>query len=1162
MQEPPPETPRKSRPRRWRRRLIILLLLFAGACWLNGPGVRWIGSIALHSALEKAGLSGDFQIKGSVTGGLSLHDIRLQGSGSVQQLNAAEINPSYRLGELIKGKVRGLRARSISLIVELEPDQPAAEESPPFDWQQLPDQLRTGLPEAHRHAASLDILLDDFQLELRRRGTSVFQLAPSRISHPDATASVQLALGAITDASGRRIDPQQFEIDWQPERIEIAPFSPLADLKIDGLVLDTGDGERSLLAADAVVQNRRLSLGIASDLHSGSVIFRGEPLAWSDVAPDFGLETNFDFQVQQLELEFAGLGEPAADWQIESHIDLKDIHWHDSQTDWQADSLVLDLTKSGRSASGTWSLSALGGSANGKLTGAWPAPQPILDEPVPAPIRGDLEVTGLPAVLDHLSTRFEIPRTETPFPGQSLSAQWQLDFDGNQPRSANVTAKISPSADSTISPLELAASWQTDAPLTASLNTTAIRFEGSLDESASNYTASLDLDAEAVASIRPWADPFVEELPNHLTAKGNWTGKGSFEPPHHEGSIHLDSFHWHPPDSPPIEATTRSSYRYPDLKLDVESLHARYDDYIAELRARLENQQLEIHQLDASHDGEPLLTLKANTPVPEDPADWRALFKLEKPWKIDLASEELDLARLAALLPEESLPSLTGSLQTTLTIAGNPASPTLNGSIKLSRADAVEPDRFPPADLAIKLETHGGELAAEGILQFPDLPDTSLTAGTPLRPGTWLNDPDFPGNLPLRGRAEIPAIDLSRLPAIATDKGSLGGNFSAAIDLTGTPSEPRFSGSAMLQQFEFIPADERIASIRNGRAELQLDGDIIRLTKLECDSSGGTLRGAGSVDISEFKNPRIDLRIEGKALPAWRDDSSIIRKDASLRLTGTLEQATISGRVELVQSMFFRDFEIIPIGIPFTTPSPPKLPTLDPTASRVIGSQVPAPFDSWKLDLDLRTRDPFLIRGNLAQGSITGDVRIRGTLGQPRPSGTLDIRDFEAELPLSRLKVISGRVVFRPDAPWEPQLKIRGASVLRPYEVNIFVSGTTANPLVTLSSNPPLPENEILTLLATGSTSSQLEKSGAAFTKFIQLMLEEARRGRLRYGKQLQPLLEILKDVDLRVGEVDPYTGRDFSSVTVPFTERWLASYSVDDEGRNRAVIIFVTRFK
>ena len=155
-----------------------------------------------------------------------------------------------------------------------------------------------------------------------------------------------------------------------------------------------------------------------------------------------------------------------------------------------------------------------------------------------------------------------------------------------------------------------------------------------------------------------------------------------------------------------------------------------------------------------------------------------------------------------------------------------------------------------------------------------------------------------------------------------------------------------------------------------------------------------------------------------------------------------------------------------------------------------------------------------------------------------------------------------GKVRFRPEAPFAPALEIRGTSELRPYEINVFVHGTAAAPEISFTSSPPLPENEILTLLATGATSTDLERQGAASNKAIQLLLEEARRGRLRYGKFLKPVLEVLKDVDVRIGEVDAYTGRDYTSATLRLGDRWLTSFSIDDDNRSRGLLIFVLRFR
>ena len=106
----------------------------------------------------------------------------------------------------------------------------------------------------------------------------------------------------------------------------------------------------------------------------------------------------------------------------------------------------------------------------------------------------------------------------------------------------------------------------------------------------------------------------------------------------------------------------------------------------------------------------------------------------------------------------------------------------------------------------------------------------------------------------------------------------------------------------------------------------------------------------------------------------------------------------------------------------------------------------------------------------------------------------------------------------------------------RPYRVNIQVYGRASNPQMVLISNPPLPDNEIMTLLATGATTEGLEDPQAASSRALQLLVEEFRRGRFVVGKRLRPLLGMLDRVDFTVAEQDPYSSDSFSTATLEIT--------------------------
>jgi hypothetical protein len=260
-----------------------------------------------------------------------------------------------------------------------------------------------------------------------------------------------------------------------------------------------------------------------------------------------------------------------------------------------------------------------------------------------------------------------------------------------------------------------------------------------------------------------------------------------------------------------------------------------------------------------------------------------------------------------------------------------------------------------------------------------------------------------------------------------------------------------------------------------------------------------------------------------------------------------------------VDSLYYRDFEILPVRMPFNAPSRPKLPAIDPEEKT---EAVPEPFRNWALDVRVRTRDPLLIRGNLADGVAVADVRFGGTLGDIQPQGNAIIGNATARLPFSTLKVDNGAVVFTPAGGLNPELNIRGTSTVGRYEINIFFYGPANAPKTALTSDPPLPESEIMTLLATGTTSEGLEGGQAATLKAAQLLVEEWRKGRLPFAEQVSKVLEVINRVDIRIGEDDPLTGRRLNSATIEVHERFFVSGSVDKQSNTRVLGAFVIRFK
>jgi len=326
---------------------------------------------------------------------------------------------------------------------------------------------------------------------------------------------------------------------------------------------------------------------------------------------------------------------------------------------------------------------------------------------------------------------------------------------------------------------------------------------------------------------------------------------------------------------------------------------------------------------------------------------------------------------------------------------------------------------------------------------------------------------------------------------------------------------------------------------------------------------GGDLTIAGTMGL---KNPdggglgEMDVSIRAQGMPVVRNEFIIVRANADLSLKGTMANARLTGEVGIIDSVFYKDMELIPIGKPFLEPSAAALPAVDAPSNP--GSAVPAPFSGWTADVVVKTIDPILVRGNLGKGQVDVALRIEGKLGDPEPNGKARISEAVARLPFSTLEIREGFLTFTPQTGFDPILEIRGTAEPRPYRVEAYAYGRASDPQLVLTSQPPLPENEIMTLLATGTTSAGLEDSQAASSRAMQLLIEELRRGRFLFGKQLRPLLGLLDNVDFSISESDPYDSDLYNSATLKLSEKWYLSAGIGAEGDQRVLAIWRLGFR
>ena len=1201
LQPSPHENPvtleKRPRRRRLARRWILLGAMVLGVLWLDGPGLRWLVPLAAQHFLDKAGFQGSFRLEGSLSGGVSVTEVSVHGSGSLAAIAVGRVTPHYQWSHLVRGKLDGLSVEGAHVELRLgesEAKETADAQKPPLDLEKLCQTLRA----VRGQIVPLQLDFKQLSLNATRHGRPVFKLEPSRLSHATGSDDITLEIGRITDPGGREYPAQTTHLAWAADRLTLDRLDPVPGLGLSELTIHlpaTGQPAlESFIHLDDAVLQVQTSAGFAAAtlaLTSGSV----DP---QKSAASFGIELPATGRLSAFSLEVAHLmPDPAA---LTGRVDLclESLTYQD----WQVPQATIGCVLENERATLTLRAQTLGSPfsldgeialvrANGKF--------------LPGDAKGTFHLTNIPAVIRQLATRFEAIRPDADVPQAALDGSFNLSINDNNPRAAEIDAALTPADPSLASPLALNARWLPDQPASARLTLDGLKLNAHYDFSDRTYDGTLALDGFSNARIQRWLAVAGVAIDGNLDLTTSWAGGGDLSNNTHRGELTLTRVAWQQAGKAPIAASGIVRYEWPvtvtvsDLKaqtgqqsLTLDELRVSWPQ--AETRtatatdatsrwwpnqATLRGAKVEAEDQTLTFEAEladGLFQLKeflwldgeteiaegaASLPVPEDFSQWRdTLAKDTRPATVSLQSRKLALALFKPWLPAAAQldPRATGQVH--LSLSGNYAAPAVDATLECLNLRSTANPKVPPAALKLTIKTNDGNILLDGSATIPGYAPALLSASMPFRPAVWAEAPESLRQEPLTARADLPRLDLSRFTPLVSAAKQLSGTLTGNLEVAGKLATPEVRGALHLTNAGIVFTDLKLPAVQSAQADVDLTLNAVTLRNLRASVAGGSLNGNGVLTLTDNKPASLDFRLRGDHLPLLRNDMLILRANLDLRLQGPWETATLTGTAGAVDSLFYRDIELLPIGKPFTAPSAAALPKID--APKSSGSALPAPLGNWTLDVAARTQEPFLIRGNLATGRVDASVRIGGSLANPLPDGTVTLSNFAATLPFSTLKVKSGTLRFTPESGFDPILEIRGIAQPRPYQIDVYAYGRVSDPQLVLTSNPPLPDNEIMTLLATGTTSSGLQNTQAASSRAIQLFAEEVRRGRVGYVKQLRPLLGLLDRVDFSLAESDPYSSGSLSTATINLSDRWLVSAGMGSEGSTRVMAIWRVSFK
>ncbi|MFN2508500.1 MAG: translocation/assembly module TamB domain-containing protein [Chthoniobacterales bacterium] len=634
----------------------------------------------------------------------------------------------------------------------------------------------------------------------------------------------------------------------------------------------------------------------------------------------------------------------------------------------------------------------------------------------------------------------------------------------------------------------------------------------------------------------------------------NWEGNGAVSTFKNTGNLNLTLEKGHYANLDKLEARVEANYSPEELNVPI--IYASTDKLMFQAIMQAKGSKLEMTKIQVIQGEAKYADGYVSVPfVWGNLGSDRPLFAREGQVLVNFQTENLEIDKLTkdfgAEIPVAGLVNLKLDAQGTLEDLRAALDLQLTGL----RSEKLED--FTPATFGISARIENDELVVNGKLEQARIEPVQITANLPFDVAKMIENKELDEQTPVRAKLQMPRSSVNFVRQFVPALQRIDGTAALDVNVGGTIANPVLSGSADMAINAARFSNATLPALTNFTAQLAFDGDSLNFRQFHGELAGGPFTLTGQIRFPKLTEPNFDLQLRADAVLVARNDDLTARVDADIRVDGPLAGASVTGNIAITNSQFLKNIDLIPIGLPGRPAPGPRPPSDTPELSFPN-----PPLRDWKFDVSIKTKDPFLIRGNLAHGGALVDMKLSGTGLEPRIDGSIRLQNVEATLPFSRLEIAQGFVYFNPDDPLNPGLDLQGTSLIKDYTIRVYIYGTAEKPEAVFTSEPPLPQEEIISLLATGTTREELMGGGNVLAGRALMLLGQQLYYKIFKKGQRASTNSVFDRLQVDVGNVDPRTGQQTATARYRVTDKVLVVGDIGVQGDFRGTVKYLIRFR
>jgi translocation and assembly module TamB len=292
------------------------------------------------------------------------------------------------------------------------------------------------------------------------------------------------------------------------------------------------------------------------------------------------------------------------------------------------------------------------------------------------------------------------------------------------------------------------------------------------------------------------------------------------------------------------------------------------------------------------------------------------------------------------------------------------------------------------------------------------------------------------------------------------------------IDATvnGTMASPRAQGRLQVENGAISYVDLP-SGLSDMNGSLIFQEDRFQIENLTAHSGGGLVTLAGFATLHNGHST-FDFTIHGDSVRLRYPPGVSSTADADLHFSGSTDASTLTGDVTVTKLAVTPGFDFGAY-LARSAQSQP-LPQTNPLLNKI------------RLDVHLVTTPELRMQTAIVRLSGDADLRLRGTAAKPALLGRADVIEGDVFFNGAKYHLERGDVSFVSPVSITPVLDLQMSTRVRDYDITVSLNGSANKLKLSYRSEPPLPEPDIVALLALGRTreeSAQLQsQSGQPFS--------------------------------------------------------------------------------